>query len=68
MIPIAVLLPLLSAIPSLVESGLKVMSALRANPETSDTVKADLDVIEASLTEIMEQVKNARLPETTDGK
>lgn len=57
---IALLLPLLQALPTLVESGFKVYAAVKDDPGTPDEVKVELEAISARLNEIVERVKTLR--------
>ena len=60
-IPIAIqLLPL---IPGLIESVVKVVETIAGAPETPEETRAELTAVSERLREVLEKVKQARLPE-----
>lgn len=58
----ALILTLLQALPTLIDTGLRVTKALKSDPATPDETKRELDELEARLDEIVKRVKEAPLP------
>ena len=56
---LTVLLPL---IPGLIDVVLKLISAVRSDPATAAEDHARLDALSAKLTQVVEDVKQVRLP------
>lgn len=63
----AVLLAILQGLPAAIDTGLRIIKAMKKDPETPDAVKTELDKIEAGINAAIERVKTAPVPPEGSG-